>query len=128
MYKNLKICSNFYKTFVCQKTKRLLKHTEKGNNIEEKKIKSNSNLKDLIDNYYLNADKIINNAIEKNEVVTEAKSNILAVNIYDAVYYKNYIISKYFVMYGSIENKKIEYGDFVIETKEYKMLTKIYRI
>lgn len=31
-------------------------------------------------------------------------------------------------MFGSKDNKQIEYGDFVIETNEYKKATKIYRI
>ena len=38
------------------------------------------------------------------------------------------MVSTYFVMYGLKDDKKIEYGNFVIETKEYKKLTKIYRI
>ena len=84
--------------------------------------------KEVIENYFLKADNIINEAIKKNDVVTNIPSEILGVNIYNAIYYNNHMVSTYFVMYGLKDDKKIEYGNFVIETKEYKKLTKIYRI
>ena len=67
-------------------------------------------------------------AIEKNVLVTDTPSNLFGVNVYDAVFYENYIISRYFVMFGSDNNQQIEYGDFVIETSAYKKATKIYRL
>ena len=85
-------------------------------------------VKAVVDNYYSMAHMEIETAVFKNDVVFKGESNLLAVNIYNAVYHCNHIISRYFVMYGSEDDKKIEYGDFVIETKKPKKITKIYRI
>ena len=96
--------------------------------IKEEKYIVDTSIKEVIENYFLKADNIINEAIKKNDVVTNIPSEILGVNIYNAIYYNNHMVSTYFVMYGLKDDKKIEYGNFVIETKEYKKLTKIYRI
>ena len=70
---------------------------------------------------------IIGNAINKNIVVVDTFCDLISVNIYDAVFYNDHIISRYFVMYR-IDEQQIEYDDFVIKTNEYKKVTKIYRI
>ena len=80
-----------------------------------------------IKNYFDKAEKIINNAVEKNDVVVEGTYNILGVNVYNAIFYKNYIISIYFLMYGEMQAPKIEYGNFVIETKKPYKLSRIYK-
>ena len=96
--------------------------------VTEKKHSYESGMKDLLDGYYAKAGEIIRKAIEKNELVTDIPCELLGVNVYDAVFYQNHIISRYFVMFGTEDNPKIEYGDFVIETREYKKVMKIYRI
>ena len=53
-----------------------------------------------IDEYYDQADKIIQRAIEKNALVSDSPAELLGVNVYNAVYYQGYIISRYFVMFG----------------------------
>ena len=80
-----------------------------------------------IEDYYNHASDIINKAIEKNDVVIDEECDILGVNVYNAIYYKNYIISIYFVMVGNMDSPRIEYGNFVIETLNYKKASKIYR-
>lgn len=80
-----------------------------------------------IKKYFDRAEEIINNAIDKNDVVVEGSYNILGVNVYNAIFYKGYIISIYFLMYGNQEAPNIEYGNFVIESKGDKILTKVYR-
>lgn len=85
-------------------------------------------VKAVVDNYYSLAHTEISTTLFKNDVVFSGESNLLAVNIYNAVYHCNHIISRCFVMYGNKDDRKIEYGDFVIVTKEIGKLTKIYRI
>lgn len=80
-----------------------------------------------IKKYFDRAEEIINNAIDKNDVVVEGSYNILGVNVYNAIFYKGYIISIYFLMYGNQEAPNIEYGNFVIESKGDKVLTKVYK-
>ena len=82
----------------------------------------------MVDCFYLQAANIIRKAVEKHELVMETPCDILALNVYDAVFCDDHIISRYFVMFGSEENPRLEYGDFVVETRDYKKATKIYRI
>ena len=93
-----------------------------------KKCISEYSTKEFLDRYNARAGEIIRRAIEKNELVIDTSCELFGVNVYDAVFYQNHIISRYFVMFGAEDNQQIEYGDFVIETKEYKKVTKIYRM
>lgn len=98
------------------------------NDVEGKKCVPEYSMKDLLDNYNAAAKAIICKAIEKNILVADTSCNLLGVNVYNAVFYNNYIISRNFVMFGFDNNQQIEYGDFVIETNAYKKATKIYRL
>lgn len=93
-----------------------------------KQYRSEYGMKELLDGYNARASEIICKATEKNDLVTDSPCDLFGVNVYDAVFCQNHIISRYFVMFGSEDNKQIEYGDVVIETKEYKKVTKIYRV
>ena len=95
--------------------------------VEGKKYVPEYSMKHLLDSYNANAKATICKAIEKNILVIDTPCNLLGVNVYNAVFYENYIISRYCVMFGSDNNQQIEYGDFVIETNAYKKATKIYR-
>lgn len=85
-------------------------------------------LDEEIDIYNKKSADIITKALSDNDVVMDYKTNLLGFNVYNARYYDNHIISRYFVMYGDINNPTIQYGDFVIETFEEKVVTKIYKI
>ncbi|MBO5716228.1 MAG: hypothetical protein J6S23_07560 [Clostridia bacterium] len=85
-------------------------------------------MSDKINAYYSNAQKIIEEAKAKNDLVTKDPCELLGVNVYNAVYFNNFIISRYCVMYSDDEGQKVEYGDFLIETHEYMKVSKIYRI
>lgn len=80
-----------------------------------------------IECYYKQAGAIVSEGISKNDIVSDGTYDILGVNIYDAVYYNSYIISRYFVMYGDEKSPNVEYGNFIIETNEYKKMSKLYR-
>ena len=95
--------------------------------VEPSKVDASCSFDNEIKAYFGNAENIINSAIEKNDVVVEGNYNILGVNVYNAIFYKGYIISIYFLMYGNPEAPKIEYGNFVIESKGDKILTKVYK-
>lgn len=96
--------------------------------VEGKKYVPEYDTKDLLDAFRSKASEIIRKAKEKNLLVCDTPCDLSAVNIYDAIFYENHIISRYFVLFGSKENQKIEHGDFVIQTDSYKKATRIYRI
>ena len=97
------------------------------NGINPAKVDVTLSFEENIKKYFERAEEIINNAINKNDVVVVGRYNILGVNIYNAIFYKGYIISIYFLMYGEQNAPNIEYGNFIIETKGSKILTKVYR-
>ena len=84
--------------------------------------------KDALMEFYSNASKTVQTALLKNDVVCDVHCDLLGVNVYNAIYYQNYIISQFFVMFGSQENPQVQMGNFVIQTTDCKKLTKIYRI
>ena len=96
-------------------------------NVSIKALTIVSYFSDDIKKYYNHAKDIISSALNKNDLVVEGNYDILGVNVYNAIYYENHIISIYFLMYGTMEDRKIEYGNFVIESNEYKKLSKVYR-
>ena len=81
-----------------------------------------------VENYFGSAQKKIDSAIAGGNTVMEGESRLLGVNVYNAVYLNGYMISTYFVMYGDESAPNIEYGDFVIETPEEGIVTKIYAL
>lgn len=85
-------------------------------------------MKDEINTYYSKADRIIHDAIAKNDIVMQQEAPLLGVNVYNAVYRNQHIISKYFVMYGNADVPTILQGDFVIETPQEGIINKIYRL
>lgn len=95
---------------------------------EDKIFASDNSIKGLLDRYNKKAAEIIRKAKEKNQLVTDESCDLLGVNVYNAIFLENHIISTYFVMFGNEKNQRIEYGDFVIETLSSKKVTKIYRI
>ena len=82
--------------------------------------------KEEITEYFNKAKNIIDKAIEGKNCIETNEYDLLGVNVYNAIFYNNYIISIYFVMYGDMNNPIIKYGNFVIESKKYKKLTKLY--
>ena len=81
-----------------------------------------------IDAYLTKVKEVIDCTIEKNDVVMEHRSKLLGVNVYNAVHLNGYVTSTFFVMYGEEASPTIEHGDFVIETPEEGVVTKIYRM
>ncbi len=92
------------------------------------KCQSQYSTKDALAKFYNNAEQTIQSALVKNDVICDVPCKILAVNAYNAVFYKNHIISQFFVMFGSKENPQVQMGNFVIQTTDCKNLTKIYKI
>ena len=82
----------------------------------------------VIGAYYEKAKSVIAGAMAKNDVVESGAYELLGVNVYNAVYLDGHIISRYFVMYGDKDAPFVQYGDFVIETKDKGKMTKLYRI
>lgn len=87
-------------------------------------VNYNNTLKmaNYIEEYFNYADNIINKALSQNNVIEDSKQKILGVNVYDAIYHRGYIISKHCVMYGEEDRFIVQFGDFVIETKEQGFL------
>ena len=98
------------------------------NNVDGKKYVPERNMKCLLESYNAKASEVIRKAKEKNTIIADAPCDLLGVNVYDAIFCENHIISRYFVMFGSGDNQQIEYGDFVIESNAYMKANKIYRI
>lgn len=86
------------------------------------------NMGAYIDAYFDQAKQVIERAVRKNDIVMEHRAALLGVNVYNAVYLDGYLTSTFFVMYGDEASPTIEHGNFVIETPEEGIVTKVYRM
>ena len=81
-----------------------------------------------VEEFDSSAKQTIHLALQNNDILIEKETALLGVNVYNAVYYDKYIISKHFVMYGDASAPTVSYGDFVIETPHEGIATKIFKI
>lgn len=81
-----------------------------------------------IDAFYQESERMIRAAIEKNEVVISSTVELVCVNIYDARFYKGYIISRLFLMYQDETGEKTLHGNFVLQVADKKTITRVYRL
>lgn len=91
-------------------------------------ISTISTISTTISTFYENTKKIINDALKNDQWVLSGDYELLGINVYDARYYNNYLVSTYFVMYKDNDLEKVLEGDFVIELNEQKRIKKIWKI
>ena len=73
------------------------------------------------------AKRVVETAIEKNDVVLTGPYELVCVNIYDAMHYQGYLTSRFFVMYLDNGEQKVINGNFVIKMQDDKTIDKVYR-
>ena len=73
------------------------------------------------------SERIVESALELNEVVAEGPLELLCVNIYDARFYNGYITSRYFLLYRDAGGEHTVYGNFVLEMADAKTISRVYR-
>jgi hypothetical protein len=69
-------------------------------------------------------EKILNQTLEKQEPIIKRPMVVKAFNVYNARYYKGYLMTQYFVL---LEEKELFYGDFLLDF-DGRSAEKIYRI
>ncbi len=82
----------------------------------------------IVSTYQKDTKQIIETAINQGDCVAEGEFELLGVNVYNARYQDNYIVSTYFVMYGVEGKQNILYGNFVIKLNERGKVTRIIKI
>ena len=81
----------------------------------------------LIDEYHQESERIINAALQKNEIVLEGSYPLVSVNVWDARRYGHCLTSRFFVAYREGKQTKVLYGDFVVEIDDKFIIHKVYR-
>lgn len=87
-----------------------------------------SEVKKIIDKFYLDTKNYINKSIKKENLIIQGEFELLGVNIYNARFYNNYIITEYFLMYKDESNQKVLNGDFVIKINEKLYILEVYKL
>lgn len=87
-----------------------------------------NNARILINKYNEASKEIINaNAISSN-LVLNGKYKIDGINVYDARYYNNYLITKYFLAFSNQKIKKVLNGSYIINIDANLRILNIYKI
>lgn len=94
---------------------------------EANEVEDNQKLKKLIENYHRITEDIVKQAILKQDCIFDGIAELTGVNVYDARYFKPYVVSSYFVSLNYEEERIVEYGDFVIEINAEGKAVKVYR-
>lgn len=76
--------------------------------------------------FHQESEDILRSALERNEVVLNGPLELLCVNIYDARFYKGYIISRYFLQYRDETGTKTIHGNFVIRMANETTISRVY--
>lgn len=85
-------------------------------------------VQEIIRDYNSETESIIKRALLTNKPVLDGEYDLLGVNVYDARYYNNYIVSRYFIMYMNEGNQSELYGDFVLEMNADGKISRAYEI
>ncbi len=82
---------------------------------------------DAINAFHQESEKIIQSALERNDIVLRGSFKLEGVNIYDARCYRGFLTSTYFLIYREDEETKMTEGNFVIRMKDEKTIDTVYR-
>lgn len=80
-----------------------------------------------VSTYKNETQKMIHDAISKEEIVLEGSYPLLGLNIYDARSMNHYVVTTYFFMYQDNDHKKVMNGDFVLEINDSLEIKKAYK-
>jgi hypothetical protein len=89
-------------------------------------IDINEQIADTVSKYNDETNKLIASTLLTNKCVLKGKFKLNGVNVYNARYCNNYIISTYFVAYKKAEKDEILDGNFVIHLDDDGDIDKIY--
>jgi hypothetical protein len=87
-----------------------------------------SEIDSIINDYNNVTDNIIQKTLLSNNCVLDGEYELLGVNVYNARYYNDYIVSTYFVMFMDNGRESVLYGDFVIKINSENKINKVYKI
>ena len=82
---------------------------------------------DAVKAFHAETDRIIDSALEKDQVVLTGPAELKGVNIYNARCRRGFITSTYFLMYNDGTEDKMLSGDFVIKMQDEKTIACAYR-
>lgn len=82
------------------------------NNINELKIEVSEKVEKAYDSEYNQIKQIVEKTIEGQDPILNDKNKVQAFNVYNARYYKGYVISQYFMM---TEENGVLYGDYLFD-------------
>ncbi len=91
-------------------------------------IQESPEVKKLIEQFFMETKRLIEKSVKKENLIAEGNFILLGVNIYNARYIDDFIISEYFFMYKEDHNDKILYGDFVIKINEEHNVSEVYKL
>ena len=78
--------------------------------------------------YAAETERIVREALRKNETVLEGPCTLLGVNVYDARHINGYIMTTYFLMVRVGEEDRLLRGDFAVRMKDERTVETVWRL
>ena len=100
------------------------------NNIEpfDSPIMIDEQIEEAITMYTDQTINMVNSSIKANQCVLNGEYVLMGVNVYNARFWNNYIVSTYFVAYESNGKNEILYGDYVVHLNNHGKVDSCYRL
>lgn len=90
--------------------------------------KISEDINKLIQDYYQETGRYLENSVKDENIIARGNYELLGVNIYNARYYNNSIITEYFLMYLDEGSQKVLYGNYVIVLNNQFKIKEIYKL
>ncbi len=100
----------------------------KSNNNVDIIIEELNEVSRLINQYYKETKSFLNQSVKNENLIVKGDYRLLGVNIYNARYLKNYIITQYFLMYKDDNVEKVLNGDFVVKVNKKLYISEVYKL
>ncbi len=83
-------------------------------------------ISDALADFHKDTETIVRSALERNEVVLDGPAELLGVNIFDARFYRGYMISRYFLQYRDGQGTHTLHGNYVVRMANETAISRVY--
>ncbi len=83
-------------------------------------------ISDALAAFHKESEAIVRSALGRNEVVLEGPAELLGVNIFDARFYRGYMMSRYFLQYRDSQGAHMLHGNYVVRMANERTISRVY--
>lgn len=91
-------------------------------------IREADQISELVERYLQETRSLLDNSLKEVNLVAKGRFKLIGVNIYNARYLDNHIITEYFLMYQDGDEEVLLNGDYVVKVNDELIVSAVYRL